>query len=250
MTRIYSTEAELYDIAFGWDLTSEADWLVERLGPGCRRVLEPGCGSGRMLEALARRGLEVVGLDRSEEMVAYARARLERAGLDATVVLGDMADFELGRRFDGAVCPVSTVGLLRPEQFARHLEAMARHLVPGSSYLVQQGLPAGDDGLWRSEWEAERDGVRLHIVWEALEHDAGSLRERSRSRVEILAGERAGEVVEDVHATTLWTVDAWREAVAASPFEQIGCYDGNAADRPPVDPARAGGLLWHQLVAR
>jgi SAM-dependent methyltransferase len=249
VTRIYSTEAELYDIAFGWDLSSEADWLVELLGPTCRRVLEPGCGTGRLLEALASRGMEVAGLDNSEGMVDYARARLERAGVGAVVVVTDMTDFELGRRFDGAVCAISTVGLLSPEGLARHLEAMARHLVRGSSYLVQQGLPRGRDELWRSEWEAERDGVRLRVVWEALDHDADSLRERSRSRVEILTGQRAGEVIEDIHATTFWTVDTWREAVAASPFAQVDCYDGNLPDRPPVDLSRGGGLLWHRLVA-
>ncbi len=52
VTRLYSDDAELYDIAFDWDLSAEVDWLVERLGRP-RSVLEPGCGSGRMLAALA-----------------------------------------------------------------------------------------------------------------------------------------------------------------------------------------------------
>jgi SAM-dependent methyltransferase len=249
VTRIYSDEAELYDIAFGWDLSEEADWLVQRLGPGCQSVLEPGCGSGRMLEALAARGLEVVGLDISEPMVAYARARLRHAGVHAEVAQADMTSFDLGRRFDGAVSPISTVGLLSKEGFSAHLEAIARHLEPGSRYLVQQGVSAPDADLWRSEWEAERDGVRLHVVWEAFDRDPAVLCERSRSRVEIVAGSRAGEVVEDVHTNTFWTVDAWREAVAASPFAETACYDGAQAERPAVELERGGGLLWHELVA-
>ena len=242
---IYSTEAELYDIAFGWDLTAEADWLVERLGPDCRRVLEPGCGTGRLLAALAARGLEVTGIDLSESMVAFTRERVPAA----EVIVADMADFDLGRTFDGALSVVSTVGLLSPERFARHLRAMARHLEPGARYLVQQGLAAGEPELWRSEWEAERGGVRLHVVWEALEQDATSQSERSRSRVEILAGPRAGEVVEDVHASTVWTVDAWREAVAASPLTQVACFDGRIPERPAVEVEQGGGYLWHELVA-
>jgi len=249
VTRIYSTEAELYDIAFSWDLSPEADWLVERLGPGCRSVLEPGCGTGRMLEALARRGLEATGLDSSERMAAYARDRLARAGVAAEITVADMADFELGRWFEGAVCPISTIGLLSSEQLARHLEAMARHLVPGSSYLVQQGLAAGEADLWRSEWEAERGEVRLHVVFEALGRDAAARQERSRSRVEILTGQRAGEVVEDLHTSTFWTAETWRTAVAASPLSQVACYDGSLPERPEVDVGQAGGYLWHQLVA-
>src|SRR5580704_15746762 len=40
-----------------------------RLGANCRSVLEPGCGSDRVIAALARHGLEVVDLDRSAQMV-------------------------------------------------------------------------------------------------------------------------------------------------------------------------------------
>jgi hypothetical protein len=41
MTRLYEDNAELYDIAFDWDISDEADWLVERLA--ATTVLEPGC---------------------------------------------------------------------------------------------------------------------------------------------------------------------------------------------------------------
>ena len=38
-----------------------------------------------------------------------------------------MSDFELGRRFDGALCPINTLSyLLDDESAARHLDCMAR----------------------------------------------------------------------------------------------------------------------------
>ena len=229
MSRIYTDEAELYDIAFDWDLSEEAAWLAPRLGGS---VLEPGCGSGRMLAALAAHGLEAVGIDTSEEMLALARAR------GCEVVRADMTNFDLGRRFDGAVSVVSTVGILGPDGLASHLASMARHLQPGGRYLVQQGVFAAEGERWRSEWEAERGDTKLHIVWEAIDRD------RSRSRVEIVAGPSAGEVVEEEHVATFWTVEAWREAISASPFTEVATYD----DEREVDLEQGGSLLWHELV--
>ena len=237
MSRIYTDEAELYDIAFDWDLSDEAAWLAARLGPECHSVLEPGCGTGRMLAALSALGLGAVGIDTSERMLALARAR------GCEVVRADMTAFDLGLRFDGAVSVVSTVGVVGVDGLAAHFDAVARHLEPGARYLVQQGVFADEAEPWRSEWEAERGATKLHVVWEAID------RERSRSRVEIVAGPRSGEVVEDEHFAAFWTVDAWREAIAASPFTEVACFDGHKDGRPEVDLVRGGSLLWHELVA-
>ena len=106
---LYDAEAELYDIAFGWDVDDEVEWLLDRLGPGCASVLEPGCGTGRMLEAFGPRGLDVVGVEVSPAMARFARARLRSAGVSAEIVLADMTAFALGRRLAAAVCPINTL---------------------------------------------------------------------------------------------------------------------------------------------
>ncbi len=244
MTRLYTDDAELYDIAFDWDISTEVDWLVERLGTP-RSVLEPGCGSGRMLVALADRGIDVFGVDVSPRMVELARDRLAGKG---EVALADIAELELGRRFDGAVCPINTLLHLTPEELARHLDCMARHT---SRYLVQVGLaPPGGERFAGSHWEAERDGTKLRIDWEDEEVDLERGRSRQRSRIEVVSGPRAGEILEEVHEMTAWTPDAWRAAIGASPFEEVATYDGGVRDAwPEVGRDATGGLLWHDLRA-
>jgi SAM-dependent methyltransferase len=230
-TELYERHAELYAAAFSWDIEDEVDWLLERLGPECRSVLEPGCGSGRVLEPLARRRIEAVGIDRSPAMVELARAR----GLDA--VVADMTDFDLGRSFDGAVCPINTLGHLSPEELARHLERMGRHLQPGARYLVQLQLGGGTHS---SYWEA--NGVR--VTWTTEHVDPAAGRQRERSRIET----RTGEVVDEVHELTLWMPAAWTAAVAASPFVETALYDGAQDGYPAVEPGSEGPMLWHELT--
>jgi SAM-dependent methyltransferase len=249
VTRLYLEHADLYDLAFGWDVSEEVDWLRDQLGGGCRSVLEPGCGSGRMMEALARSGLDVVGIDLSPAMVELARRRLAVSGLAGDVVLADIADFELGRLFDGAVCPISTLAHLSPTQLSHHLERMARHLRSGARYLVQLALydpsaPCSEG----SSWEIEGGGVKLAVRWTIEEVDVERAVQRQRSRMEILAGERAGDVIEEVHTMTAWTPVTWNAAIRASRFDLRAVHDGGEDGWPRVEPGTAGGLLWHVLT--
>jgi SAM-dependent methyltransferase len=231
LTELYELHPELYDRAFRWDIEEEVDWLLGRLGPDCRSVLEPGCGSGRVLEALARRGVEAVGIDRSPAMVELADAR----GLDAS--LADMTDFDLGRAFDGAVCPINTLAHLSPRELARHLDRMGRHLRPGARYLVQLQLGGAPHS---SRWET--DGLR--VAWTTEHVDLAAGRQRQRSRIELASG----EVVEEVHELTLWTPEAWAAAIGVSPFAETALFDGAQEGYPAVEPGAEGPMLWHELT--
>jgi SAM-dependent methyltransferase len=246
VTRLYTDDADLYDIAFDWDISEEVDWLVERLG-GASSVLEPGCGSGRMLVALADRGLDVAGIDVSPRMVELARQRL---GDHGAVVVADMTDFDLGRKFDGAVCPINTLLHLTPDDLARHLDCMARHT---TRYLVQVGLidESSHDEFAGSHWEALRGETALKIDWEDEQVDFARGVSRQRSRIEVLTGPRAGEVLEEIHEMTLWTPATWHAAIDRSPFAEVATYDaGRKGERPEVGREATGGLLWHDLRRR
>ena len=54
----------------GQSTHGEADF-IESLGP--RSVLDAGCGMGRVAIELARRGIDVVGVDLDDDLLAYAR---------------------------------------------------------------------------------------------------------------------------------------------------------------------------------
>jgi SAM-dependent methyltransferase len=81
------------------------DHLVSLLGPD-PRVLDAGCGTGRMSRYLADRGCRVSGLDRSPGMLAAAR----RAHPDLPTVVGSITDLPYADgSFDAAVYWYSTI---------------------------------------------------------------------------------------------------------------------------------------------
>ena len=80
------TGPKVFDVAFD---------LITEVAP--KRVLEVGCGRGELAARLVGHGVDVVALDRSEEMVAIARGR----GVDARV--GDVRELSFGDgEFDAA----------------------------------------------------------------------------------------------------------------------------------------------------
>jgi SAM-dependent methyltransferase len=92
-------------MAFTKGTEQEVEYLVGALGlePG-QRVLDVGCGPGRHSLALARRGLDVVGVDLSPDFVALAREAAADGGLTARFEEQDVRALPYDGEFDAAIC--------------------------------------------------------------------------------------------------------------------------------------------------
>src|SRR5205085_5529755 len=83
--------------------------MARALVPPGGTVLELGCGTGRVMEALLEQGLQVTGLDGAPAMLARATRRLARFGDRARLVPADMRRPDLGtQRFDLVLVTANT----------------------------------------------------------------------------------------------------------------------------------------------
>jgi len=99
------------------------------------RVLELGCGTGRVALHLARRGHGVVGLDRDPELLDSLRERAR--ALPVETVLGDMRRFRLEQEVSLAIAPMQALQLLPgAEDRARCLAAGAAVLPAGGRFAA------------------------------------------------------------------------------------------------------------------
>lgn len=104
-------------------------------------VLDLGCGTGRLSIPLAEAGLEVVGLDISENMIAAFRRKLRSCRREIrqriNLVRADMRQFALKQRFACAVCSSNTLLLMGSERSVeRALACVARHLRDDGLFVV------------------------------------------------------------------------------------------------------------------
>ena len=103
------------------------------------RVLELGCGTGRLTVPVARTGAHIVGIDRSPAMLARARQRLRRARLRAPLIRGDIRQLPFRRRirFDLVMAPYGMLQSLTSDRDLRQtLDAVAAVLTRGGLFAI------------------------------------------------------------------------------------------------------------------
>lgn len=163
---LYDDNAALYDLQYG-AYRDDVPFYTRLAFDQGGAVLELGAGTGRLTEALLTAGHEVVAVDASGAMLARAEARLSgQAG--ATLVLGDMREVRLGRRFDLVIAPFNTLmhAYTLDDQDAT-MATVTAHLAPGGLFAFDLYQPhLGALGVVRREpeWAGLAPGTDLFLV--------------------------------------------------------------------------------------
>jgi SAM-dependent methyltransferase len=113
--------------------------FVEEHCPRPGRLLDLGCGTGRLLIPFARRGFRVLGVDLSEEMLAVAREKAAGAGASIDLLRANLTELDGLREesFDYATCLFSTLGMVAgAAQRRRAVEHAFRVLRPGGRFVL------------------------------------------------------------------------------------------------------------------
>ncbi len=142
-----------------------------------RRVLELGCGTGRIAFPLAREGVAIVGVDRSAEMLARATSRLRRARwpLDLDLVRADIRSLPFkDRSFPLVIAPYGILqSLLRERDLTETLDAVCRVLEPGGTLGLElvADLPSWREYTDRVSLKGRRAGGAHLTLIESVRQD-------------------------------------------------------------------------------
>ncbi len=103
------------------------------------RLIDLGCGTGRLIMTFAPRGFDCVGVDLSDGMLDVLRQKAVTAGVAVETLRANLVELDgLGdASFDYAACLFSTLGMIRGREFrARFLQHVARILRPDGVFVL------------------------------------------------------------------------------------------------------------------
>ena len=222
-------------VASTWDLLrgDTSDWpdvpfyreVIDRAG---QPVLDVGCATGRLLLDFLAAGVDIDGVDSSEDMLAICRDKAASRGLRPRLYEQRMEQLDLPRRYRTILVPSSSFQLVIDRDLA--VQAMRRfhaHLDEGGVLAMPFMILEGAETPWRITAERVRpeDGAQVRR-WSMSSVDLDDQLERDEDRIEIL---RDGSLIAAEERTQLvrWYTRSQAEALyLQAHFQDVQVLDG------------------------
>jgi SAM-dependent methyltransferase len=201
--------ADFYDHFYAdKDYEAECDFLEEVFRSYAtapvRSILDLGCGTGGHALILSRRGYRVTGVDRSEEMLAIARAKAVSASDPSNVPTFehfDIRSLDLGCTFDAVIAMFAVMGYMTTnDDLLAALRSARRHLAPGGLLIFDAWYgPAVLSQRPTDRYKLITNGSRQ--IARFVHSDLDTLHHLVRVNYQILEleGERLARQVTEIH---------------------------------------------------
>ena len=169
------------NLALSYDrLTNDVDYeatvdfywqILDREGLQPRTAVDLACGTGSVALLLAEKGLQVIGVDLSEDMLCQASRKAQERGAYVLYICQSLQALSLNRGVDLAVCALDSLDYITdPEDCRKAIRRIYRVLNPGGCFIFDVNTPEKlramdgqvfldeDDDVycvWRGEFEEE-----------------------------------------------------------------------------------------------
>jgi len=243
----YEAFAAFYDaLTDDVDYAAWADYLLAafvRHGGCPGMVLDLACGSGSLSVELAARGCEVIGVDRSADMLSIAREKAADAGQDILFLCQDMRQLDLYGTVDGAVCMLDSLShILHTADLREIFRRLGLFIAPEGLLIFDVNTPykhahtLGDNAYvyereeflcaWRNRYIPATHETEMQLDFFLEEEDGAYTRYTDTVR------ERA------------YSLPTWRRLLEEAGFDLLAVYDERRFTVPDEEADR-----W-VLVAR
>jgi SAM-dependent methyltransferase len=139
MMMYFYSDAQRYDLVMGaYASGDQLNFYRRQAARYGEPVLELACGTGRLTIPLAREGVNISGLDISEEMLHLAKRKASQSRLRMRFLQGDIRSFDLGEKFKLIFIPAQSLSHLHMrEEIEDCFSCVRRHLADEGRFLIE-----------------------------------------------------------------------------------------------------------------
>lgn len=216
----YTRLAPLYDLIMDHiDYKAWADYIMrlfKQFGKEVRRVVDGGCGTGSLINALMELGYQAVGFDGSREMI-----RLARKKSTCPLWQGDLRSIGLSGVWDSFLCIYDTIQYLTMPELESLLTDVKNLLADGGLVIFDVVTESHILKYWAHFSERNRGNG-----WEALRRSWYDRRERCQHTEFNIYYFQEKKIFKEHHLQSIYRLDEVVEAIHRSGLKLIGRFDG------------------------
>ncbi len=236
----YENFAAVYDALMGdADYKKRTDYILKlfkKFGAKPTLLLDVACGTGGFSMEFARRGIEVIGADISEEMLSVARENSTAQGLEILFLCQSAQELDLYGTVDGAVCCMDSINHITDKRtLKKAFGKISLFLEPEKLFIFDVNtLYKHKEILGDNTFVLEEDGV--YCVWQnrflpklsstEITLDFFVEKEKGYTRTGESFSERA------------YTHSELQQLLQSSGFEVLGVFDDLTQNPPTAESQR------------
>ena len=214
------------------DLNQAADFdgLVEQLhaqlclqGVPSGIIADLGCGTGEVSLRLAKLGYDMIGIDRSPDMLSILREKAEEENAQNILLLNqDLTQLDLYGTIHGAVSTFDTFNHLSPADVEIALQKVHLFMEPGGVLLFDANTPyKHTDVLANNTFEFNDPEEDFCCRWENR-----YLPDKQATEIKITARQEQEVLFEELFLEYNYTMDFWQTTLKNIGFTIVAVQDG------------------------
>ncbi|MCQ2508406.1 MAG: class I SAM-dependent methyltransferase [Dorea sp.] len=239
----YTSFAQVYDLFM--DNVPYEEWsahiqkVLRHYGIEEGLVLDLGCGTGNMTEALAAMGYDMIGIDNSEEMLDLALEKRRKSGHDILYLNQNMQEFELYGTVRAIVCTCDSINYITDEDdLLEVFRLVNNYLDPKGIFVFDFNTEYKYREVLRDQTFAE-DRENSSFIWENYYYEDDWINEYDLTL--FIRDEKQPEFFRkfhERHIQRVYTLDDMRELLERAGMEFINAYDGYTRLEPTRESER------------
>jgi len=222
--------------------------IVELLPPVLARfdarpqtILDIACGEGTFAVAMAKKGFQVTGVDRSPQMLQFARERAERENVKVEFLLQDMRSLPFEERFDLATCWFDSLNyILELEGLQQTFASAYRALKKAGLFIFDMNTIYGLAIIWQRDpcYVQQNSPEMFEIQFPGYDFE----KRIATTRISGFAKEGDRWIrMDEEHKERGYTREEIRQCSQEVAFQELACWDNLERTSKPKPHS---GRLW------